>query len=109
MSPLPLEAFSFTMTGAEAAPVFSFLEKHGHEKSSQGLKNYLLDVVKKTPSPEPETFTVEEESTGGEPDMELGEGLQRILGAVQRNPEAMDFIKKKGARLSRSLLKRLFD
>lgn len=111
-SPPPLEAFSFTLSGTDAEGVYDLISRAGFEKNSAGLKDYLLAAAKPKPRPamEPgvDAQTVNLDELSDEEDMPLGEGMRKIIEAVRRNPDAMEFAKKKGARVTRSFLKHLF-
>jgi hypothetical protein len=108
-TPPPLEAFSFTLSAHHAESVYELISRHGFPKTCDGVKEFLLQTANRKAEPytapeqkpETESYTVEDEP-------ELGEGLRKILEAVRRNPEVMDFAKKKGAVITRSLFRHLF-
>jgi hypothetical protein len=94
---LALECFTFTVTESEAAAISLFLTDNKCEPNSQGLKKFLLihSGVEKN----------EEEIAQDEG---LSRGVARLTEALQRHPEVADALKKEGARIVGSLMRRIF-
>ncbi len=91
-----LECFSFTVTEKEAVAIHLFLTDNKCEPNSQGLKDFLLihSGVK-----EGGEESAEEEGLSG--------GVARLTAALDRHPEVRDAIKKEGARIVGSLVRKV--
>jgi len=91
-----LECFSFTVTDAEAAAIAVFLADNDCEPNSQGLKKFLL------------IHSGLEKSEGEQADDEgLSRGVARLTEALKRNPEVADALKREGARIAGSLMRKI--
>ena len=91
-----LECFTFTVSESEAASIHAFLGEHGFDPNSQGLKEFLLVNVGE-----------KENENGDAPPGGLSEGVARLAEAMHRHPEVAATIKKEGARIAGSLLRRI--
>jgi hypothetical protein len=94
---LALECFSFTVSEREAAAIHLFLTDNDAEPNSQGLKKFLLVHS-----------GLEKDDREREEDEGLSRGVARLTAALQKHPEVADALKKEGARIAGSLMRRIF-
>jgi len=96
LKPETMEGVTFTLIGEDARKVFDMVTAEGFERSSSGVKAFLLYL---TEDPAPEE--------AGEEKPELSDAVKSILEAVKENPELVRAGIKEGSQILASLMRKL--